>query len=413
MEDGLETPPKDIDPYTTLNLPPSASASDIKTAYKKLALRHHPDKASPSEKVTAHSTFQRIAFAYAILSSPHRRTLYDTTGSTSETLAADNDDFDWLSFFRTQYSSLSASALNDFSASYKNSEEERKDVLASYTKHGGKMGKLYEEVMLSNPLEDETRFQKIVDEAIKNGEVEAHGAYVNETKKSKDTRMKKAKREAEEAEKEARANAKYQSIFGGDGKGGRPVDGEAPGADEEDVNGVGGKSRKTGKKADYEGKGDISDLAAMIQSRNKARSDNFFDKLEAKYTGTSATGTRKKRKVETEPDEEAFEKNRAKMAKGEAERNKTREVNAKRAKGRKTKVTTKDEGDAEEEEQEGDVDLEKETDGDEDESEPDDAEEGSEEEKVKPKRKAQTGKSKKATAPKAKQKTRGRGRARK
>ncbi|KAL8899807.1 MAG: hypothetical protein Q9207_006006 [Kuettlingeria erythrocarpa] len=130
MENIPETPPKDIDPYAALNLTPSASAADIKTAYKKLALKHHPDKAPPSEKSAAHSTFQTIAFAYAILSSPHRRTLYDTTGSTSETLSSSSEDFNWLSFFRAQYSALSASVLTSFSTSYKASAKEREDVLA-------------------------------------------------------------------------------------------------------------------------------------------------------------------------------------------------------------------------------------------------------------------------------------------
>lgn len=42
MESIAEAVPKDIDPYKTLNLTSTASAGEIKTAYKKLALRHHP-----------------------------------------------------------------------------------------------------------------------------------------------------------------------------------------------------------------------------------------------------------------------------------------------------------------------------------------------------------------------------------
>ncbi|KAL9005541.1 MAG: hypothetical protein Q9188_001702 [Gyalolechia gomerana] len=410
MEDTPENPPEDIDPYATLNLTPSASPSDIKTAYKKFALRHHPDKVPPSERTTAHSTFQRIALAYAILSSSHRRNLYDNTGSISEALAANDDDFDWLSFFRTQYSSLSASALNNFSSSYKQSDEERKDVLTAYTKHEGKMGKVYEEVMLSNPLEDEIRFREIIDGAVQTGEVEGYHAYVNETKKSKDGRMKKARREAEQAEQAARANEKYQSIFGGDGKGGRPMSGEAAAAGELDANAKKRENKKKARKADYEGKGDIGDLAAMIQSRNKARAADFFDKLEAKYAGASTTGKGKKRKAEEEPDDEAFEKTKARMAKAKAERDKKGEVNSRAAKGRTAKRTVIDEV-AEEDEQDGDIDLENATDGDEDESESDVAEEDSEEEDVKPNRKTQKGRAKKAAAPVAKKRTTGRRRA--
>lgn len=45
MENVSETPPKDIDPYSTLNLTPTATTAEIRTAYKKLALKYHPGKA--------------------------------------------------------------------------------------------------------------------------------------------------------------------------------------------------------------------------------------------------------------------------------------------------------------------------------------------------------------------------------
>ncbi|KAL8937980.1 MAG: hypothetical protein Q9216_004146 [Gyalolechia sp. 2 TL-2023] len=414
MESIPENPPEDIDPYTTLNLTPSASPLDVKAAYRKLALRHHPDKVSPSERISAHSMFQRIAFAYAILSSPSRRTLYDNTGSTSGTLAAaDDDDFNWLSFFRTQYSSLSASAINDFSASYKQSDEERKDVLTAYAKYEGKMGKVYDEVMLSNPLVDENRFRGIIDGAVQTGEVEGYHAYVNETRKSKDARMKKARREAEEAAEVARVNEKYQSIFGGDGSGGRPICGKAAAAGEVDTNGMKGenKERKL-RKADYEGRGEISDLAAIIQSRDKARSADFFDKLEAKYANASITGKAKKRKAEKEPDEEAFEKTKTRMAKAKAERDKKEKANSRAAKGRPAKRTMSDDVAKEEDAQCVDIDLEDATDSDEDDPESDDIEEDSEEKEVKLKRRPQKLMAQKAAAPVAKKRTIGRGRVR-
>ncbi|KAL8756270.1 MAG: hypothetical protein Q9184_004556 [Pyrenodesmia sp. 2 TL-2023] len=423
MEDISETPPQDIDPYTTLNLTSSATTADIKTAYKRLALRHHPDKAPPSEKSTAHSTFQTIAFAYAILSSPHRRTLYDTTGSTSETLSS-SEDFNWLSFFRTQYSALSASALTSLSTSYKASAEERKDVLGMYTKHKGKMGKVYEEVMLSNPLEDEDRFREIIDEAIEKGEVQAYDSYVKESKKSKDARMRKARKEAEDAEKEAKSNKRYQSIFGGDGKGGRDIiNGSAVAAEDEGPQTNGATSSSKAKKANG-GKGDISDLAAMIQSRQQSRSDEFFDKLEARYAGGSKG---KKRKAVEEPDEEAFERTKAKMAKGKVERGgRGEQGNGKVGKGTskagRVVVHDKDDDATDEEEEGGDIDLEKGSDGDEEEEEEEEEKESEEEvevEEVKPKRRgAQKGKPKTAAAapppaPKKKMPTRARGRGKK
>ncbi|KAL8788104.1 MAG: hypothetical protein Q9213_001862 [Squamulea squamosa] len=441
MEGISETPPKDINPYTTLNLSPSATGAEVRTAYKKLALKHHPgesnpefniplqfhinqslmtDKAEPSQKSTAHSIFQNIAFAYAILSSPHRRNLYDTTGSTSETLSnlSDDDDFNWLSFFRAQYSSLSASALDDFSTSYKNSDEERRDLLAAYEKHKGKLDGVYEEVMLSNPLEDEERFCGIITKAIEDEEVESFKAYTKETKASKDARMKRARREAEHAEHERRANAKYQSIFGGDGKGPN----ESLGANKENdvhVNNTAEHMTKLEKK-NLGGQGDLSNLAAMIQSRNKARGETFFDNLEAKYAGTSATGGGTKRKAEEEPDEEAFQKTKAKMVKAKAEREEKPGSKSKPTpRGRNAQAAVLEEDavrkDEEEKEEDGarDIDLGEKSAGKEEEAETKDElveEEIKPKSKPKPKAKGQKEKAKKIAPSAVKRSTRSRGR---
>ncbi|KAL8768358.1 MAG: hypothetical protein Q9209_005392 [Squamulea sp. 1 TL-2023] len=449
MEGVSETPPKDIDPYTTLNLGPSATAAEVRIAYKTLALKHHPgqsipefdislqsfiktihslqvsipfnhttanssaDKAEASQKSTAHSTFQNIAFAYAILSSPHRRKLYDTTGSTSETLSnlSDDDDFNWLSFFRTQYCSLSASTLDDFSISYKNSNEECRDLLAAYEKHKGKLNGVYEEVMLSNPLEDEERFHGIIDKAIENGEVESFKAYTKESKASKDARMKRARREAEHAEHERRANAKYQSIFGGDGKGPN----ETSGANKEndiDVNNTEEPMSKWEKKT-TRGHGDLGNLAAMIQSRNKARGATFFDDLEAKYAGTSAIDGGTKRKADDEPNEEAFQKTKAKMARAKAEREGKPGSKSKPTPGgcnahaAAVKKDTKEEQDGQEDgDGDGDIDLGNKSADEEDELV---EEEVMPKSKPKPKAKGQKGKAKKTAPSAAKRSTRSRG----
>ncbi|KAL8812663.1 MAG: hypothetical protein Q9223_000575 [Gallowayella weberi] len=421
MEDISETPPKDINPYTTLNLTSSASAAEVRTAYKKLALKHHPDKAEPSQKSTAHNTFQNIAFAYAILSSPHRRTLYDTTGSTSETLSSlsDDDDFNWLSFFRTQYSAISASSLSDFSASYKSSAEERKDLLAAYSQYEGRLNKVYEVVMLSNPLDDEERFRGIIDEAIEKGEVEGYKAYVKEPQHSRMARMKKAKKEAEYAEQQKRTDTKYKSIFGGDGKGASEVDGSAVDGGGRDADVEGGEPLTNREKKSVRGHGDLDNLAAMIQSRNKTRGETFLDSLEAKYAGASTRGKGTKRKAEEEPDEDAFQKTRAKLAKAKDDRQEKAKPNGKA--GNKTKAASRSRnakaavvgGDVEEEEagDDEDIDLEEKSEDDHDEVI---SEDESEEEEVKPKAKpklkakAPKRQAKKATAPAAKRNTRSR-----
>src|SRR4051794_23280445 len=78
----LDQPPSEINPYDVLSLDKGATADQIKSAYRKAALKHHPDKATAEEKDEAHRRFQEIAFAYAILSDEKRRKRYDTTGNT-------------------------------------------------------------------------------------------------------------------------------------------------------------------------------------------------------------------------------------------------------------------------------------------------------------------------------------------
>ena len=60
--------------YDILGVPPNATAKEIKTAYRKLAIEHHPDKGGDEEE------FKRISEAYSILSDPEKRELYDSTG---------------------------------------------------------------------------------------------------------------------------------------------------------------------------------------------------------------------------------------------------------------------------------------------------------------------------------------------
>lgn len=62
--------------YAILGLHPSASPIEIRRAYRELSKRYHPDTTDlPAEKAT--SKFQQLNEAYATLSSPERRVLYD------------------------------------------------------------------------------------------------------------------------------------------------------------------------------------------------------------------------------------------------------------------------------------------------------------------------------------------------
>jgi curved DNA-binding protein len=66
------------DYYTVLGVSRSASEKDIKTAYRKLARKHHPD-VNPGDK-KSEAQFKEIGEAYSVLSDPEKRTKYDRWG---------------------------------------------------------------------------------------------------------------------------------------------------------------------------------------------------------------------------------------------------------------------------------------------------------------------------------------------
>src|SRR5919202_1519552 len=66
------------DYYSVLGVPRTASEKDIKTAYRKLARKHHPD-VNPGDK-NAETLFKEIGEAYAVLSDTEKRKKYDRWG---------------------------------------------------------------------------------------------------------------------------------------------------------------------------------------------------------------------------------------------------------------------------------------------------------------------------------------------
>ncbi|WP_027798315.1 J domain-containing protein [Paraburkholderia dilworthii] len=62
--------------YDTLGVPMHATGEEIKRAYRKAAMKWHPDRSVGAEEV-ARATFQEIRDAYAILSDAEQRKVYD------------------------------------------------------------------------------------------------------------------------------------------------------------------------------------------------------------------------------------------------------------------------------------------------------------------------------------------------
>ncbi|MBW2432097.1 MAG: J domain-containing protein [Deltaproteobacteria bacterium] len=67
------------DYYQILGVKKDASKEDIKKAYRKLAMKYHPDHTKGDK--TAEEKFKKISEAYAVLSDPKKRKEYDTFGA--------------------------------------------------------------------------------------------------------------------------------------------------------------------------------------------------------------------------------------------------------------------------------------------------------------------------------------------
>ena len=97
------------DYYKILEIDKSASDKEIKSAYRKLAKKYHPDLNQGDEK--AQEKFKEIGEAYEVLSDPEKKKTYDTFGSTGDFTGGMNFD---PSQYGYSYSGGSSGDFSDF-----------------------------------------------------------------------------------------------------------------------------------------------------------------------------------------------------------------------------------------------------------------------------------------------------------
>ncbi|CDO96248.1 unnamed protein product [Kluyveromyces dobzhanskii CBS 2104] len=96
-------------PYDLLGVDKDASEVEIRKAYRKLALKYHPDKNTDEEgREASEAMFKEVAAAYEILSDPELKAKYDTYGDSAFGTGANGyseEDFefdDFMNFFQRQ-----------------------------------------------------------------------------------------------------------------------------------------------------------------------------------------------------------------------------------------------------------------------------------------------------------------------
>jgi len=92
------------DYYETLGVPRNASSDDIKKAYRKLAMKYHPDMNKEKTK-EAEEKFKELSEAYEVLADEEKKQRYDQYGHAGVQSTFRGGGFDWSDF--THYGDIS------------------------------------------------------------------------------------------------------------------------------------------------------------------------------------------------------------------------------------------------------------------------------------------------------------------
>ena len=105
--------------YEILNVKKTDSEDVIKKAYKKLAIKYHPDKADDEKKKESEDKFKEINEAYSTLSNKEKRARYDMGGSNQQNQSSGNSQG-----FRGGFSDIFEELLRGRSGGFSQGEQE-------------------------------------------------------------------------------------------------------------------------------------------------------------------------------------------------------------------------------------------------------------------------------------------------
>lgn len=195
-----------------------ATKSDIKKAYYKLSLKYHPDKATDALLTEdCKFKFQCLGKIYSILSDENKKKLYDESGviDGEDDFLSKGDHKDWQFYFRNIFKKVTKADFDNFFKGYKDSKEERDDLIRIFEKFEGDMEMVMEEMIADDVVENEIRFREILHDAIEKKETLEFVSFKNENKRKAAKRKahyKKEAKEAEEARKELGIDGSQDSL---------------------------------------------------------------------------------------------------------------------------------------------------------------------------------------------------------
>ena len=159
-----------MNPYIILNIDNNSSDIEIKTAYKKLALKYHPDRNTVDKELNTEK-FKELAAAYEILCNKDKRQLYDYTGKV------DNNNINPFEIFNIVFKHLNPKIEQFIKKTYNKLEKANKDNLVNTLKSLEKNEKneiindgfeLLTELLHKKTHNTETDFTKITNNIIYN-----------------------------------------------------------------------------------------------------------------------------------------------------------------------------------------------------------------------------------------------------
>ena len=179
------------DLYTLLGIQKTATATEIKKAYRRLVFLCHPDKNKTDPD--ASSKFANISRAYKILSNPESRKTYDETGEYDEENQGEISITETLTYFRKIYSPKD---IENFGKKYIGSKDEEEDLINFYNENGGDIKTILEWIPFSKN-EDVDRYIKIYEKLFKKKTLKKNKKF--EDSKDNVKLIKEDKEEAKEA----------------------------------------------------------------------------------------------------------------------------------------------------------------------------------------------------------------------
>ncbi|KAL0581755.1 hypothetical protein V5O48_000337 [Marasmius crinis-equi] len=295
-----------VDLYAVLGLDSGTTVDDVKKAYRRLALKYHPDKhttASESAKADASTKFQQVGFAYTILSDTKRKERYDKTGKTDEGLDLDAGEDGWEAYFEDLFDRVTRGKLDEMKAEYQGSSEEVEDLKSAYLETKGSISEIMTMIPHST-YEDEPRLIIAISKLITQGDIPSLPEWDKDIKdeKAKLVREKQGKKEAKEAEELAKELGVWDEFYGSGKTGERRKKKDK----------ANGKGQNTDADEDED---DHSALKALIMKKKEKNMDSFFDSLAAKYSEPAkSSGKGKKRAKPSDETEEISPKKRSRGA---------------------------------------------------------------------------------------------------